>query len=127
MPGRRMPRVNEQLKREITDLVRNEARDPRIGLVTVTAVSAAPDLSFAKVFVTVMGDDAERVATLEGLAAAAPWIRGELGKRMHVRRIPELRFELDRSLDYAMRIERLLHEIRPRDEQPETGTADDDA
>jgi ribosome-binding factor A len=113
MARRRMPRVNEQLKREISELIRTEARDPRIGVATVTAVSAAPDLSFARVFVAVPGPDEEREQTLAGLAAAAPWIRGELGRRLHVRRVPELRFELDTSLDYALRIERLLKEVRP--------------
>jgi ribosome-binding factor A len=122
MARRRMPRVNEQLKREISELIRTEARDPRIGVATVTAVSAAPDLSFARVFVAVPGVADEREQTLAGLAAAAPWIRGELGRRLHVRRVPELRFELDTSLDYALRIERLLQEVRPAGSDPPPGS-----
>src|SRR3954464_972353 len=93
MPGRRIERLNEQLKREITDVVRNSARDPRIGVVTVTRVTCASDLSFARVFVSIVTDDEEKKASLEGLAAAAPFIRSELSRRLTIRRVPELRFE----------------------------------
>lgn len=108
-----MARLNEQLKREITILVRDEVRDPRVGMVTVTAVEASADLSVARVYVSIMGDDEAKESGLEGLRAAAPFIRTELGRRLHVRQVPELRFQLDRSLEYAMKIERLLHEALP--------------
>lgn len=113
MASRRMARLNEQLKREITVLVRDEVRDPRVGVTTVTAVEASADLSVARVYVSIMGDEAAKEAGLEGLRAAAPFIRTELGRRLRVRQVPELRFELDRSLEYAMKIERLLHEALP--------------
>lgn len=112
MAGRRLPRINEQMKREITQILRDEVRDPRIGFVTVTRAEAAPDLSFARVFVTVMGEDAAREESLAGLSAAAPFIRGELSKRLHIRRSPELRFEFDHSLKQLQRIEELLREAR---------------
>lgn len=115
MASRRMARLNEQLKREITVLVRDEVRDPRVGVTTVTAVEASTDLSVARVYVSIMGDEAAKEAGLEGLRAAAPFIRTELGRRLRVRQVPELRFELDRSLEYAMKIERLLHEALPSD------------
>lgn len=113
MASRRIERFNEQLKREITVLVREEVRDPRIGTITVTAVEVSADLSVARVYVSVMGDEAAKEESLEGLRAAAPFIRTELGRRLRVRRVPELRFELDRSLEYALKIERLLHEALP--------------
>lgn len=112
MAGRRMPRLNEQIRREVIDIVRNEVRDPRIGFVTITRVEAAPDLSLARIFLTVMGEEAAEQETLEGLRAAAPFIRGEIGKRLHVRRTPELRFEIDEALAHSQRIEELLREVR---------------
>jgi len=111
--SRRVERLNEQLKREISDILRFEVKDPRIGMVTVTGARASTDLSLAQIFVSIPGDDAERTETLEGLSAASPYIRSELGKRMKIRKVPELRFRSDESLDYAMRIEKLLGEVLP--------------
>lgn len=113
MVSRRVERFNEQLKREITLIVRGEVKDPRIGMVTVTGVEVSPDLSVARVYVSIFGEDEVKEESLEGLHAAAPFIRTELGKRLRVRRVPELRFELDRSIEYAMKIERLLGEALP--------------
>jgi ribosome-binding factor A len=127
---KRTDRVNEQLKQEIAVLVRGQVRDPRVGLATVTAVETSPELDHAKVYVTTLGDAEEQAAVLEGLRSAAPFIRSQLGKRLHMRRIPELHFEYDRVLEEAMRIERLLREALPNgpeagstpiDRQPEEG------
>lgn len=117
MASRRIERLNEQIKREITEILRYEAKDPRIGAVTVMDVRTTADLSLARVYVSIMGGEEERAQALEGLRAAAPFIRTELGSRLTVRRVPELRFELDRTLDHAMRIEELLREIRPTSEE----------
>ncbi len=125
MSSRRIERFNEQLKREITVLVREEVRDPRIGMATVTAVEVSRDFSVARVYVSIMGDEAAKGESLEGLRAAAPFIRTELGRRLRVRRVPELRFELDRSLEYAMKIERLLHEALPERDAAEPAPDDD--
>ncbi len=119
---RRTDRLNEALKQEISLLVRDEVRDPRVGLATITAVQTSPELDHAKVFFTALGDEAERAGILAGLRSAAPFIRSQLGKRMHMRRIPELHFELDRVLEEAARIERLLREALP----PEPIAADDE-
>ena len=132
MAGRRIERLNEQLKREITDILRNSARDPRIGIVTVTRAQASPDLTLARVFVSIMGDDDEKAATLEGLKAALPFVRSELSRRLRdIRRVPELRFEVDHSFEHAMHIEKLLSEVLPRDGAPEAAEprtdADDDS
>jgi ribosome-binding factor A len=110
MPGRRIARVNEQLKRAISEIVMGEVNDPRVGPLTVTRVVAAPDLTLARVFVQLTGDEAEREATLTGLKAATPFIRTTLGQRVPMRRVPELRFEPDRNLEHALRIEQLLGE-----------------
>ncbi|MBW3554082.1 MAG: 30S ribosome-binding factor RbfA [Gemmatimonadetes bacterium] len=118
MAGLRIKRLNEQLKREIAEIVLGEVKDPRVGPVTVTAVSAAPDLTLARVFVHPLGSDEERRETLAGLRAAAPFIRAELGRRLTLRRAPEVRFEIDESIEHARRIERLLAEVA-RDDPPE--------
>lgn len=124
--SRRVPRLNEQLKREITDILRSEVKDPRIGFVTVTDVRVSADLSVARVYVSVMGGPREKEETLEGLRAAAPFIRGEIGRRMRIRRAPELRFELDVTLERAMRIEQLLREVREREGNPDGAGGDEE-
>ncbi|MEE2899695.1 MAG: 30S ribosome-binding factor RbfA [Gemmatimonadota bacterium] len=111
MASRRLARLNEQLKRELSEMIRTQVRDPRVGVVTVTGVEVASDLGSARVFVRVIGDRAELLETLAGLEAAAPFLRGLLGQVLHVRRIPELRFREDRSMEHARRIEQVLSEV----------------
>lgn len=113
---RRTDRINEQLRQEIALLLREAVRDPRAALATVTAVETSPELDHAKVYVTALGDDAEKAETVAGLRSAAPFIRGQLGRRLHMRRVPELHFHLDRALEEATRIEMLLREALPEDE-----------
>ena len=122
---RRTDRLNEQLRQEITLLVRDEVRDPRVGLATITAVQTSPELDHAKVYFTTLGEAEERAEVLTGLRSAAPFLRRELGKRMHIRRVPELHFEIDRVLEEAQKIERLLSEALPRDPSPDGGEGDD--
>jgi ribosome-binding factor A len=113
MGGKRQARLNEQFRREITGILRTEVRDPRVGIPTVTGVEVTPDLWMARVHVrpdpTLEGDEA-RDALLEGLEAAAPFIRRALGKTLTMRRVPELRFQVDRSIEHAARIHALLAE-----------------
>ncbi len=113
MANRRIERLNEQLRRELAELLRTRARDPRLNGVTVTGVRAAPDLTLARVAVQLGGDDAERAAALEGLEASAPFLRHQLGQELHIRRVPELVFQEDRSLERAQRIDELLDQVRP--------------
>jgi ribosome-binding factor A len=113
---KRTDRINEQLREEISLLVRDEVRDPRVSLATITAVKTSPELDHAKVYFTSMGSEEERDDTLTGLRSAAAFLRRELGKRLHMRRIPELHFELDRVLEEASRIEQLLREVRPSED-----------
>jgi ribosome-binding factor A len=112
---RRTDRINEQLKQEISLIVRDEVRDPRVGLATITAVVTSPELDHARVYVTALGDDTEREEIVEGLRSAAAFIRKQLGGRLHMRRIPELHFEEDRVLKEALRIEELLRQALPAD------------
>jgi ribosome-binding factor A len=133
MSRRRLARLNEQLKRELAMLIRTEVRDPRVGVVTVTAVDVTNDLSLARVFVRVIGSESEIVEALEGLTAAAPFLRAALGRELTIRRIPELRFQRDKSLEHAMRIEEILSDVLPEyeadgglapDGEPESGADD---
>lgn len=112
MPSKRSHRLNEQFKREVAELLQTQVSDPRIGMVVVTAAKVAPDLSTAQIYVSLGGDDEEKKETLTGLNAAAPYIRSQLGQRLTIRKIPQLRFQRDTSLEYASKIERLLQEVR---------------
>ncbi len=126
---RRTDRINEQLKQEISLIVRDEVRDPRVGMATITAVVTSPELDHARVYVTSLGDEKERDEIIHGLRSAAPFIRKQLGGRLHMRRIPELHFEEDRVLAEALRIEQLLREALPEgareDGDAEEGDAED--
>ncbi len=113
--GRRLARVNSQLQREITRILRSQVRDPRVGTPVVTEVRATSDLSFARVFVRLDGGGRERDQAMKGLAASAPFIRGSLGAELHIRRVPELRFVEDTSLEHAARIEQILKDVLPGD------------
>ncbi len=124
MASHKIERINEQLKRELSEILHGEVKDPRIGAVTVTRVVTAPDLTLARAFVQLLGDEEDREESMEGLQAATPFIRGALARRIELRRVPELRFERDRSLEHALRIEALLSEVAPGPEEepaPEEG------
>ena len=128
MASKRLARLNEQLKRELSEMIRTDVQDPRVGLVTVTGVETAGDLGSARVFVRVTGDRTEVETTLEGLKAAAPFLRTALGRTLHVRKVPELRFREDQSFDQARRIEEVLSDVLPDglDSPTPRGEAGDD-
>ena len=116
-------RVGEALREEIETLVEGELADPRIGLVSVTAVHIADDGRSAEVWVNVEGDDAEADRSLAGLEAAREYIRHELVERLRLRRAPELYFRLDRAeLDKA-RVEELLDRSKKRSKQRKDASA----
>ena len=113
MLGRRIDRIEEQLRIELSEILERELQDPRIGLTTVTAVKVSPDLRHGRVFVTVLGDAAQRKKALEGLRSATSFVRKSLSKRLHhLRRIPELSFDYDESVEKGIRIEELLDQIK---------------
>jgi ribosome-binding factor A len=116
----RANRVGEQMKKELGDIIGRKIKDPRIGFVTVTDVEVSGDLQQAKVFISVLGDEAQRENTLKGLAKAKGFIRTEIGQRIRLRKTPEIIFEFDESIDYGNRIETLLHEIHEEDKQKQT-------
>lgn len=111
-PSHRPERVAELVRQTVAEFLTGEVRDPRIGFVTVTGVEVSPDLSHAKVRVSVMGDDEARSKSLEGLASAARYLRAQLAKGLPLRVTPDLHFELDKGLEHAQRIDRVLKELK---------------
>jgi ribosome-binding factor A len=116
--SQRIQRV-QALAREVLGETIQGLKDPRIGFATVTTVKMTPDLRHARVFVSVLGDDAERSATMEGLRSATPFLRAEMGRQMRLRYLPELEFQLDTSPEVAQRVEQLLKKIH---EQEDSGS-----
>ena len=116
MSDRRIVRLNEQFRREIAEILHRDVRDPRVRGVTVTAVEVTSDLWLARVYVSVAGDEKERVEALKGLDAASNFIKRVLGGTLHIRRVPELRFVEDDTLVQASRIEEILNEISSTEE-----------
>jgi ribosome-binding factor A len=117
----RIQRVNQLLKEEISRLLRDEVKDTRIGMVTITDVEASPDLKVATVYIQTVGDDDRKSEALTGLESAAGFIRSKLGRELRIRRVPELHFALDRTMERAARIEALLREIREPEEPGDGG------
>jgi len=108
----RPEKVAHLMRREVADILERKLRDPRLGsTVTVTDVQVTHDLSFAKVFVTVLGDEAAREQALGALQRASGFVRRELGARLDLREVPEIRFLYDGSLDQGRRVEDLLRRI----------------
>lgn len=118
---RRSERVAEGIREEVATFLAEDVKDPRVvGLVTVTGVDVTRDLRHAKVFVSIMGSEDERRATLAGLESAASHLRSRIGRALRLRVAPEISFKYDDSIARAARIEALLAEVRPpsKDDAP---------
>jgi ribosome-binding factor A len=111
--GKRLERVNQLVKEEISTLLHRELKDPRLGFVTVTEVDVTPDLRTAKVYVSVLGPEAQWVSSLAALASARGFIRNWLRRHLDLRAVPELHFRPDRSMEYAARMQVLLAGLPP--------------
>jgi ribosome-binding factor A len=108
--AQRLRRVEGGIQRELSDIVRGELKDPRVGMVTFTGVEVSPDLAHAKVFFTSLGDPAAREATLAGLVRAAGFLRSMLGARIKLHNTPELHFVYDESVESGIRLSHLIDE-----------------
>lgn len=120
----RPEKVAHLMRREIAEILQQKVRDPRVtAMVSVTDVEVTSDLSFARVFVSIMGSPESVASTLEGLGRVAGFVRHELGSRLGLREVPEVRFVHDESLDRGARVEEILkrlHDGKPvEDEEPE--------
>ena len=108
MTAARSARIAEEIRRSLAELIRLEVRDPRVGLVTLTGVELSRDQSHAKVFFTALGSAAEAAQAGQGLARAAGFLRSELAHRLTTRKVPELHFEFDASVERGVRLSRLI-------------------
>ena len=116
MNHQRVARINDEIKKEVSKLIRHELKDPRIGEMTsVTKVETSNDLSTCKVFVSVLGGEKEKTAALEGLTSAAGFIRKAVADTVNLRQTPKLRFMLDDSVAQHMKIEALLRQVKSED------------
>jgi ribosome-binding factor A len=108
----RMIRINDEIQREAANIIRSEVKDPRIGTLTsVIKVETTSDLKYCKIYVSVLGNDEEKQEVMKGLKNASGFIRHLLAERINLRNTPEITFKLDDSLEYAMRMDKLIKEI----------------
>ena len=139
MPQSHRPdRIGEELRIELSDLLIRAVHDPGVGFVTLTRVQVSPDLQHARVYYSTLGQGQVRRETARALSRAAPFLRRQIGSRLRLRRVPELQFVFDESVEAQDRVERLLQEIHeqapegaPADradpaEAPDTGSPPDD-
>lgn len=112
MREKRVQRIGEELRRVISDIIRSKIKDPRIPeIISVTNVLVTNDLSFAKIFVEIMGTKEEQEAALEGLNSAKGFIKKEISSEVKLRQMPELIFILDETLDINLKMEKLIEEV----------------
>lgn len=105
-------RINQEVQKELSTLISQELKDPRVNPMTsVVACEVAPDLKTAKVYISVLGDEASQKATLAGLKSAAPFLRSELAHRINLRNTPELRFIGDQSIEYGVNMSKLIDDV----------------
>ena len=109
--SQRLMRINDEILRECANILRQDIKDPRIStMVTVTKAETTSDLSYAKIFVSIMGDDEQKKEVLEGLKNASGFIRRGIAERINLRATPELKFVIDDSLDYSLKMAKLIKE-----------------
>jgi ribosome-binding factor A len=116
MASDRMRRVDEAVRQVLTDAVAQDLQDPRIGFVTMTSVKTTSDLRHARVYVSVLGDESQRAATLAGLQSAHGALQRRLAQELRLKRTPTLEFIYDDTTDRAMRLERLIEQVVERED-----------
>lgn len=112
LPYKRADRVADLIRREVCDILQREVKDPRVQMVTITDVRVSGDLRHARIFFSNLGSEADHQRALVGLQSAARFFRGELGRRLELRVVPELTFEFDESFERAGRLAQLFSEMK---------------
>ena len=108
----RMIRINDEIKREVSEIIRSELKDPRIGLITsILKVETTNDLKYCKIYVSILGDDEKKGETIDGLKNASGFIRKQIAARVNLRNTPELKFILENSLEYGFKISKIIDDI----------------
>lgn len=110
--GIRSERVKGQLKKEISKILQEDLKDPRISFVTITRIELTGDLRYAKVYFSILGDDEVKKKSLEGIQSAGGFIRRLIGERMNMKYVPEIVFKLDQSIEYSINLEKTFERIR---------------
>lgn len=120
MNKKRTSQISEEVRRSISDIIQNKLKDPRIPVITsISRVEVTNDLSFAKVYVSVLGTDEEKENALEGINSAKGFIKKELSRSVKLRAMPELIFSIDDSIEIAMKMNKLISEVNGKDESNE--------
>ena len=118
MNKKRLNRISEEVKRVVSELIQREIKDPRINPFTsVTKVEVTNDLSYANIYISIMGNDDDKQNTLEGLKSARGFIRREIGNRIDLRHAPEPVFHIDESIEHSLYISKLIDKIHKEDEK----------
>ena len=115
--GSRPDRIGVEILQELSTLLLREVRDPGIGLVTLTRAKVSPDLQLVRVYYSLLGDEKARKETARALERATPFLRRQIASRVMLRRVPELRFQFDESIEHQDRIERILLELQAERDQ----------
>ena len=124
--GFRPDRLADQIRAELSDIVAREVHDPGIGLITITKVQVTSDLQIARVYYTTMTDEAARKVTANALRRATPFLRHQLAARLTLRRMPEIEFRFDQSVEQHDRIEKLIHQIHEEDAARDRDTPEEE-
>lgn len=112
----RVDKVTEVLKKEISNIIQFELKDPRIGFITITRLHLTDDLRYAKIYFSVMGNDSQKKHAIAALEGAMGFIRSLIAERIKLRFVPEIIFRLDKNIEYAIRIQEALEKIKSEDE-----------
>lgn len=111
-------RINGEVLKELSNIIRSEIKDPRVGLMTsVVAVEVAPDLKTCKAYISVLGDEDTANDTIKGLKSAEGFIRRQLAKNLNLRNTPEITFILDQSIEYGVKMSHLIDEVTKKDDE----------
>lgn len=121
MEGRRSEKVADLIHKEVSQILMKNLKDPRIGFVTITRVDVSEDCRLAKIYFSVMGSLLDKENTMKGLDSAKGYVRKELGRRMRLRYTPEIMFQFDPSIEYAIHIEEVIHQIQKEREKDKDG------
>jgi ribosome-binding factor A len=120
-------RINAEVQRVLSNLIIRELKDPRINPMTsIVSVEVAPDLKTAKIYISVLGDEASKESTLHGLRSAASFLRGQLAKELNLRNTPELIFVLDNSIEYGVNITKLIDEVKKNNHAGDEDASEED-
>lgn len=126
MSENRVRRVAEQIKKDVSQIISVELKDPRVaGMTSITDVQLSRDLKYASIYVSILGSEQEKEETLQTLIRASKFIRGEIGKRVRLRYTPELNFYLDTSIEYGAHIESVLKSLKKEEKNDNDRSSED--